>query len=218
MPTENEQKVVSCLLRDIRSPVILDCGAHNGEEEGWFREACSETLHYVMVEPDPRNCQVILDRAPTSPIRRLVIGAVSDTNGVAEFYFSENSVNLDHGSGSLLEPTGHLEHIKHISFPFRGMVPTYTLDTIFEKEWLQKVDLLWVDVQGAERKLIAGGAKTLAKTRYIFMEKEHVELFRGEALRDELVSLLKDFRVLREFEQNILFVSNSVDTSNVTLL
>lgn len=207
MPTQREQLVVSSLLAPLRNPVILDCGAHNGEEEQWFRAACTETLHYVMVEPDPRNCQVILDKEPTSRIRRLILGAISDKNGVAKFHFSENAVNQDHGSGSLLEPTGHLEHIPHVAFPLIGMVPTYTLDTIFKKEWLKKVDLLWVDVQGAEKNLIAGGRETLSKTRYCFMEKEHIELYKGEALRDELISLMDGFVVLEEFEQNILFAN-----------
>lgn len=205
MPTPTEQSVVSGLLSVIRNPVIVDCGAHIGEEEQWFRQACPETLHYIMVEPDPRNCQVILDREPTSRVRRLIVGAISDKDGGAQFHFSENKVNGDHGSGSLLEPSGHLEHIKHVSFPMAGFVPTYKLDTIFKREWLQKIDLLWVDVQGAERQLIAGGQKALSRTRYCFMEKEHVELFKGEALRDELVLLMKGFVVLHEFEQNILF-------------
>ncbi len=84
------------------------------------------------------------------------------------------------------------------------MVHVYTLDAIFEREWLTKIDLLWVDIQGAERDMIAGGAKALSHTRYMFMEAETTELYEGQAMRGELLAMLPGWTLLGEFEANVL--------------
>lgn len=229
MPSAEEQLVVSTLLYPLRSPCVLELGAHTGEDESWIRAAFQEPCHYVMVEPDPRNCQSILDRhfarslvvhrgfgerrlgsfsifqyAQDLGSRRLVIGAIADENGFREFNFSFNADNCSRTSGSLRKPTGHLQFFPEIKFPYRGMVPTFTLDTIFEKEWLTKIDLLWADIQGAENMMIAGGQTALKHTRYLFMEIEKTELYEGEALGHELIGMLPGWKVIRQFDFNVL--------------
>ncbi len=52
--------------------------------------------------------------------------------------------------------------------------------------------------------MIHGGGMTLANTRYLFIEAEQVELYEGQALRDELLSLLPQFKVIGEFDYNLL--------------
>ena len=84
------------------------------------------------------------------------------------------------------------------------MVETLTLDSIFGQERLKKIDLLWVDIQGAERNMIAGGQKALSHTRYVFMEAETVELYEGEALKADLIAALPGWTLLADFGSNIL--------------
>ena len=67
-----------------------------------------------------------------------------------------------------------------------------------------KIDLLWCDIQGAENLMIAGGQKALQHTRYLVMEAGTVELYEGESLRPELISMLPGWKVLREFEDNVV--------------
>lgn len=204
MPTEREMKSVAAVLRPLRSPCIVDLGARAGEEEDWIRQACSEKAHYVMVEPDIRNCQLILDRG-IHRTRRLILGAVADRDGSTEFHGSVTDGN-SRGSGSIYEPTKHLILFPRVEFPadLHTIVPCYTLDTIFEREWLSRIDLLWVDIQGAERDMIAGGHKALSHTRYLFMETEDRELYKGMALKPELLSLLAGWTLIEDFGCNCL--------------
>ena len=203
MPSPEEQAFVSSILRPLRSPCVVELGAHCGEDEGWIRGSFQEAAHYVMVEPDPRNVQKILDLGPLTRTRRLIIGAVSDVSDFQTFHFSHNIQTGFRTSGSLRKPTGHLEHFPDIHFPYTGRVQTFTLDEIFEREWLTKIDLLWVDIQGAENLMIRGGQTALKHSRYLFMEVEKVELYEGEVLRDDLVSMLSGWEVLQEWEFNI---------------
>lgn len=221
MPDQREMIAVTKALREINSPCkkgfcIVELGAHTGEDEGWLRTAapCQDSdIHYVMVEPDPRNCNAILNRSwsgqmrPINRTRRLVIGAVSDKDGEALFHMSENPRDNNHASGSLLDPTGHKTGMPWITFERQTWVQTFRLDTLFDREYLTKIDLLWTDIQGSEREMIAGGHEALSHTRFLFMETETVELYKGQALRAELVNMMRDlkFGVVEQFEFNMLF-------------
>jgi hypothetical protein len=52
--------------------------------------------------------------------------------------------------------------------------------------------------------MIAGGKNALAHTRYCFMEAETVELYRGEALKPDLIALLPGWKLTDDFGYNIL--------------
>jgi FkbM family methyltransferase len=230
MPDPQEQRAVMEALRSIPSPCkhgfcIVELGAHTGEDEDFLRTAApcgNEDIHYVLVEPDPRNCNAILNRPwigfkdvgspwgaprPINRTRRLIIGAVSDKDGEAIFHMSENPRENNHASGSLLEPTGHITGMPWITFERKTWVQVFRLDTIFDAEYLSKVDMLWTDLQGSERAMIAGGHEALSHTRFVFMETEKVELYRGQALKDELVRLMYErcFVPIEEFDYNVLF-------------
>jgi hypothetical protein len=83
-------------------------------------------------------------------------------------------------------------------------VPTWKLDTIFKKEWLEKIDLLWVDIQGSERRMILGGDQALERTRYLFMEVEGEKMYDDQFLRDELLAMLPGWRMVEDFGENVL--------------
>lgn len=233
MPSPEEQQAIREICAPLRSPCVVELGAHTGEDEGWIRGSFQEPVHYLMVEPDPRNVQAILDRAgklelsgynttpgegrgaplgnhsiyqynPALGSRRLIVGAVADEVGMKEFHFSYDVKTSVRASGSLREPTGHLVHFQDITFPCKGIVQTYTLDWIFDHEWLSKIDLLWADIQGAEDMMIRGGQTALKHTRYLFMEVEQKELYAGEQLRDGLVGMLPGWSIVKEFPYNIL--------------
>jgi len=203
MASPEEQSAIREILRAARHQTLVELGAHCGEDEGWLRAACPFGMDHVMVEPDMRNAQYLIDK-PTGPHRRVILGAVSDQDGMADFHFCRNDRDNNRASGSLRNPTGHRVHFPWITFPYVGMVPTFTLDTIFERERLTKIDLLWVDIQGAEKDMIAGGQAALSHSRYVFMEAETVELYEGEALKHELIALLPGWTLMQDFGYNIL--------------
>lgn len=203
---EAEQTQIGNLLSSMQSPVIVELGAHKGED-GEFFESCiqqGQVLRHVMVEPDPRNTKFIGDFRALHKNKILIEGAIANSSGPRNFHFSEDATGTVHGSGSLLEPSGHIELIPNITFPSEGIVQCFTLDDIFRRMSLSKIDLLWVDIQGAEREMIEGGRQALSLTHYLFMEVENVELYKGQALKPELISMLEGWEVMSDFEFNVL--------------
>ena len=214
MASEPERQAIRKALQPIPQPIIVELGAETGQDTFTFEEVLGRPFRHIMVEPDPRNAQFILDHAgqaahgrpprPLGLMRRLLLGAVSDRFGFAPFHFSENSENGNHASGSLLEPTGHLQAFPEISFPHIGMVQTWTLDELFELERLDHIDLLWTDLQGSEAAMVRGGETALSHTRYLFLEVEGVELYKGEDLRDDLIAMLPGWELSGDFGCNVL--------------
>lgn len=205
MSSQQEQADISRILRGCRNPVIVDLGSFQGEDTVWMAEACLQTPRCVLVEADMRNLQVIIDRkiAPQEH-RSLILGAVADHDGLAQFHVCENTVGQGRGSSSIRKPTGHLDAIKWCEFPHVSVVPCYTLDSIFRREWLEKIDVLWVDIQGAERDMIAGGQKALERSHYLFVEAEDAEMYEGQATKPALIKLLPGWNLIAEYEYNIL--------------
>jgi FkbM family methyltransferase len=208
MATAEEQAAILAIAEGCRGAVIVELGARGGEDEPWIRAAFEREgpAHYVMVEPDMRNAQIILDVPQgTSRTRRLVLGAVASFTGMIIFHGSV-SPDGSRTSGSIRRPTGHLLHLPDILFPesLRTTVPCYRLDDIVQNEFVEKIDLLWVDIQGAERDMIEGGREALKRTHYLFIEAETVELYEGEALKGELIAMLPGWTLLQDFGYNLL--------------
>jgi FkbM family methyltransferase len=204
--TVPEQHAIGDILRKIERPIIVDLGAFGGEDSEWMRAACEQKHALnVIVEPDHRNMEII--RQYRRGVGTLLIeAAIADYTGLIDFH-----EGIDYrcdggrcGSGSIRPPKEHLELFPQIVFPETKRLLCWSLDHLMASCRIDSIDLLWVDIQGAERDMIAGGWMALAATRYLFIEAEQTELYEGQALRDELLSLLPGFKVIQELDYNLL--------------
>jgi len=65
-----------------------------------------------------------------------------------------------------------------------------TLDDIVSESSPNKIDLIKIDVQGAEHFVITGATKTLQITSMIWIEVSFKPLYEGSLLFDDIVSML----------------------------
>jgi len=197
--TRPEYAAIRILLEPVARPMIVELGAHIGEEHAEFERILKRDFCHVMVEADIGNVRRM---QPLGIGQRIVVAAISDVCGSAGFYFSDHYG--DQCSGSLLAPSGHLERHPDISFPIYGRVRTLTLDDVYDRESLGHVSLLWVDIQGAEAAMVCGGEKALKRTHYMFVESYETEMYRGQAVRADFLKMLPAWKVIKEFRENLL--------------
>jgi FkbM family methyltransferase len=118
--------------------------------------------------------------------------AVSDEEGYVDFFeLSEG------GSGSLLKFTGneygHPFYIKEVL-----NLPCTTLKKQLENI---EIDLLWVDVQGAELKVLKGADVTKCKSLFLeihthdFVKKWDEEPYKGQCYKEDLENYLCDHTI-----------------------
>jgi 2-O-methyltransferase len=192
-------------------PVILDIGCNNGFHTNWFLELFAGSRVYAF-EPDPRAAKAFR-LAVQSARAKLFELAISDRDGQAEFHASgglpdpalaERFPEGWHQSGSLRRPRAHLEEFPWCTFDRTFAVEVRRLDRWSEEEGVDAIDLIWADVQGAEGDLIAGGRRTLARTRFFYTEYDNREMYEGQISLEKLLSLLPDFEVVHRYRWDVL--------------
>nr|QBK88382.1 MAG: methyltransferase [Mimivirus LCMiAC01] len=79
------------------------------------------------------------------------------------------------------------------------------LDTIMQENNIKKVDLIWIDLQGAEKIAFDSMGEYLKNTDYIYTEVTHRDMYIGGCKFDELNELMKkDFEILTKIKPNIV--------------
>lgn len=182
---------------------ILDLGAHKGT----FTAAAIRLLQpsrIWLVEPDPDLASGLKQRFQGDPRCQVVHGAITNVSGTVQL-----RINRQHrGSSSILPSrreiggTGKAAPVEQETVA----VPGLTLDDLFSREKIGKVDLCKVDIEGAERLFIEGGKAALPRMHFIYLEVLFEELYEGCAQFEELHALLKErgFRLhlLSQFRRN----------------
>jgi FkbM family methyltransferase len=192
-------------------PVILEIGCNDGMHTQKFLDTFAGARVYGF-EPDER-ARRRFQAAVHDPRAQLFATAVGAIDGVTTFYPStgapdaEWAAKLPEGwdiSGSIRVPKEHREVHPWCHFGPGMDVAVTRLDTWAKTHAQEHIDFIWADVQGAEGDLIAGGRKTLAKTRYFYTEYSNRELYEGQLNLAAILRLLPDFEVIRRYKGDVL--------------
>ncbi|EHK54593.1 nodulation protein NoeI [Mesorhizobium alhagi CCNWXJ12-2] len=129
---------------------------------------------------------------------RLFEIAISNRNGRIDFHPSnaDGSAKEWDQSGSIRQPKNHLVEHDWVRFDRPISVETRRLDDWCSEADLSRIDFIWMDVQGAESDVIAGGRQTLSNTRFIYTEYSDHELYEGQLSLQAILDLLPSFEVV----------------------
>lgn len=158
---------------------IIDIGAHSGEYGAYLRKLFgAETVHAI--EPNPQHTQTL--QAKGFKVHAVALG---DANlEEAEFNVSKYDAasSLRELTTKCLDEYPQVEYGKTISVPVRRLD-----DLIVE---VAHDLLIKVDAQGFESEIIQGGLAIFAKADVVLIEMSFVPLYKGQALFNEVHSLL----------------------------
>ncbi|MFM7808348.1 MAG: FkbM family methyltransferase, partial [Planctomycetota bacterium] len=141
--------------------------------------------------------------------------------GEAEFHMSRGTYmhgmgneGTHHGdwdqSGSLRRPRKHLDVYPGVKFDRTMRVRTMRLDTFVTQQRIDRIDLIWAEVQGAEADLFAGCPQALACTRLLYTEYNEIEMYEGQLDLRRLLALLPDFEVVARWPEDVLLRNRSL--------
>lgn len=180
------------ILRDVldsiaiatKPDVICDIGCFNGEEIARFKKIVPTASCYAF-EANIRNINNYINTR--SDIDGVVVNnvAVADYDGEIEFNILDAEGEQEdwrRAAGSLNERTDGVTGQKI-------RVPCTRLDTHFATQIAANCTfLLWVDVEGALDRVIAGGHKLLSRTIALRVEIERHQYWAGQKLAHETVA------------------------------
>ncbi len=160
--------------RKIAPKTIFDVGANQGDYAAQCLELFPDARVYCF-EPTPAVLNILNGRYANNPRVKIVSGAVTDADAPVTFNLRGDSVwNSMLASGNSGIAPGVTQAIE-----VKGM----RLDSFATSESVEQVDLLKLDIQGAEMKALAGAERLLRDGRIsvVQMEMNFQNLYAGQA-------------------------------------
>ena len=191
-PSNDPFVAMQHLLQDIQCPIIFDVGAHHGHLAQKFRHLFPAALIYAF-EPFPASFETLKTNLPkTLDINVLNLG-LADSRGLRLFHSNNSSVTNSllatdvHGSETWGQ--GLLETAETIEAEFE------TLDSILSSMNIPRIDILKLDVQGAEPLVMAGSIEACrqGKIKIIYAEIIIQPTYVGQMRADRLLGTFYDY-------------------------
>jgi FkbM family methyltransferase len=194
--------------------LFFEIGSHFGIDTEKFTNF-TKNLHCF--EPDPRNIEMFKKLGLNVILNNV---AVSNIDGYAEFYLSSGDVyesiygptNNDilnkndwSASSSLKFPKNHKIVTPWVKFEKKITVQTTRIDTYCVEKSIEKIDFIWMDVQGAEIEVIEGIGNMKNKIHFIYTEYSDSELYENQPTKNKIIENLGiDWKVIFDFGGDIL--------------
>ncbi len=168
----------------------MHVGAHAGQEAEIYR--AFGAVDVVWIEADPQVLPRL--REHVEPYGHRVVGALLDERPRSSVEFRRASNEM---SSSLLALGTHAVEHPDITVVDTVHLPTTTLDGVCRELALERIDLLVVDVQGAELRVLRGGGQTLGRTQACYLEVNAAPLYEGCALLPEVEAFMDEAGFVR---------------------
>lgn len=160
---------------------ILQVGASYGQELAMFLE--NGVKAGVLIEPLHEPFTHTASICKKIPNFVAVNALCSDVSGEKHKFHIASNGGM---SSSILKPTGHLKEFDYVKFDQEAEVVSSTVDEVVSflssnghAAITSQMDTLYLDVQGAEYKVLLGACRTLRSIRYISMEFIRGDLYEG---------------------------------------
>lgn len=133
------------LIKKVIQPgmVVVDIGSHIGYFSRLFSKLVGGNGKVIGFEPEPDNFSILQKNISKLTNIEIYNNAVSNTETDLEFYKVSNST----GCHSIIKPDSSHHSIK---------VKSVTLDAFLSSQGIQKVDLIKMDIEGAEYLALQG--------------------------------------------------------------
>jgi FkbM family methyltransferase len=190
--------VAAIMLALGRKPIevnlVLDLGARD----------CAESVRLADIFPAAHVLAFECNEDTIGLCRQSILGlqrvqliplAVSDVDGLIPFFPIDAKKTVttwpdgNPGASSLFRASGAYPVEQYVQ---RETVVTSTrLDTYLERQAVTGVDLLWMDLQGAELRALQGLGKLLSTVLLIHTEVEFMEIYSAQPLQHQIQAFLR---------------------------
>lgn len=205
--------------------VIFDVGCCEGEDTIRYSNLFPESIIYSF-EPHPDNFKKTIFNLEKYRVKNSKVFnfALSNLNSSIDFYLSEGHPpdlpstgewNYGNKSSSIFPPKELHEKYEWLRLKNKIKVDSITIDKFCEENNIKNIDLLHLDVQGAEILVLEGSKNMIDEIGLIWLEAEIVELYENQPLKDNVVDFLaSNFEKVKEIDNylscDMLFINKKL--------
>ena len=213
-------ELVGCALDAAAVKVVFDVGARDCAESADFARAYPAATVFAF-ECNPATLPKCRAAAAAESRIRLTEKAVADKEGRLSFFPIDPARSVggtpggNHGASSIFEASGAYPEETYVQN--RIEVESIRLDRFCAAAGVTAIDILWMDVQGAELLVLKGLGDLLPQVSFIHMEVEFFEIYKGQALFPAVDALLagRGFRLAgftsySQYAADALYVGQNV--------
>lgn len=194
--TDDHAQSISLLLDELQSyaylfndsKAVLHVGAHMGEEVPFYLKRGFKPI--FLVEANPELCHALEHRFKDNPYIYVINNAICDKSGPVELIIHKTAKGSVESSSILpLKMLGEVVPVFDSSN--KVLVEGMTLDNLIKNfNLVGKVDLLCLDIQGAELLALSKADVLLESVKAVICEVNVVENYSGGAIESEISDLL----------------------------
>ena len=179
-------------------PTIVEAGAFDGRDTLSFSQRWPYGRIYAF-EPLPTLANKVRNSTVGCQNVTVVESALAPNNAGTLILFSFDPVTSEHGSSSLLPPGDHLEVAPEILFNREVTVTAISADNWHRSVGSPVIDLLWLDLQGAELIVLQYGQRLLEATQCCHIEVSKKPLYQGGATFEDVKQFFtsRGFRLVK---------------------
>ena len=179
--------------------VIFDVGSRDcGQSIEFYNKFPNAKIYAFECNPNTLNiCKKNIEQY--SDRITLIEGAVCDYDGEIKFYPINQQKTItswkdgNPGASSLFKSNGKYQVEQYVQDEI--VTNCHRLDSVMQKYGIPKVDILWMDLQGAELLTLKGLGVHLQNVKYIHTEISYREMYSGQVMFEEL----NNFIISNEF-------------------
>ena len=192
--------------------VILEIGSRDAIQSIEFSNLFPKAKIYAF-ECYPLCIKMCVENSKDFKNIEIVPYAIFNKNEKMKFY----PVITNVGASSLFRITK--EYAADFNYPQKEIeVESIRIDTWAKEKGIKKIDLVWIDLQGAEYEAFEGMGKLLSDVQAIYTEVEYQALYKDQKLLKDILKLLNErgFSMIRNrpvrtsWWGNAIFINNNL--------
>ena len=169
--------------------IAFDLGSRDGEVALYMEEHYPQAQIFAF-ECNPAAVELVRKNIAGHDRVTLVNRAVADTNGTLEFFSIDPQKTVtphkdgNIGASSLYRANPDYPHENYVQQ--RVLVESVRLDDWAGDQQITAVDVIWMDLQGAELRAMHGLGKLLSTVKVLYTEVEYKQLYLDQPLAADL--------------------------------
>lgn len=226
------EKFINYINDKNKAYVIFDIGSRDCQQSIEFYKTFPNAKIYAF-ECNPNTLNLCEENIiPYQDRITLIKGAVCDYDGSITFYpINQEKTKTtwkdgNPGASSLFKSNGKYTVETYVQDEIT--TNCHRLDTIMNKHNIPCVDIIWMDLQGAELLALKGLGNKLSSVEYLYTEVSHKEMYTGQIMYKELNDYMikNNFSILNNlslsgWQEDVVYkknVMNSIKINNYTVI
>ena len=205
--------------------VIFDVGSRDCQQSIEFYKTFPNAKIYAF-ECNPNTLEICENNIlPYNDRITLIKGAVCDYDGEITFYPINQKETVttwedgNPGASSIFKSNGKYPHEKYVQDEIK--TNCHRLDSVMKKYNIANVDIIWMDLQGAELLALKGLGKNLMNVKYIHTEISHKEMYTGQVMFKELHNYILSYNfsalnniTMNGWQEDVIYKNNITQKSS----